>query len=258
MALSVAQAEAMCKAAAARPERVAVVDHELRYEPNRRKVRDLIRSGAIGRVRYLELQLKPYLRGDGRPQAFSAPWSWWSEKRRFGGIWGAVGSHLVDLCRYWVGEEPSAVTGSVQTFVRQRADAAGTLRPVTSDDYAHAVLEFPGGARATITLSAVAHHGRGHYAQVTGEEGTLVVDGEHQLFLGKPGGALEEISVPDPHWGKTTPNSMWARSFVKLLEDVVGRVREGGRGKREGWIAATFEDGLAIQRVLDAVGGPRD
>jgi len=38
----------MLEVARAHPGRVAWVDHELRYEPNRRKVRDVIRSGAIG------------------------------------------------------------------------------------------------------------------------------------------------------------------------------------------------------------------
>ncbi|MGH7752484.1 MAG: Gfo/Idh/MocA family protein, partial [Gemmatimonadales bacterium] len=257
MALSVGQAEEMVRAAAAHPDRLALVDHELRYEPNRRRVRELIRAGAIGDVRHIELQLKPYLRGDGRPQAFTAPWSWWSERSRFGGLWGAVGSHLVDLCRYWLGEEPSRVAGTVQTFIKQRPDPSGAgMKPVTSDDYVHAVLEFPGGTRATLSLSAVAHHGRGHRGEITGSDGTLVVEGEHQLFHGKPGGELEEITVPDPHWGKTTPNSMWARSFLKLMEDLVGRIT--GRGKGDEVIAATFADGLAVQRVLDAVGGPRD
>src|SRR5690349_21918763 len=48
---------------------VAWIDHELRYEPNRRRVRELIAGGAIGEVRHIELVLRPYLRGDGRPQA---------------------------------------------------------------------------------------------------------------------------------------------------------------------------------------------
>ena len=98
VALNAAAAGRMLAAAEQRPQIAAWVDHELRYEPNRRRVRDLIRAGAIGEIRHLELQLKPYLRGDGRPQTTAAPWTWWFDAAQGGGILGAVGSHLVDLC----------------------------------------------------------------------------------------------------------------------------------------------------------------
>src|SRR2546426_8939918 len=48
-----------------------------------------IAGGAIGEVRHLELVLKPYLRGDGRPQTYAAPWTWWFDAARGGGILGA-------------------------------------------------------------------------------------------------------------------------------------------------------------------------
>ena len=69
LALDAAQAWRMVETAERRPGQVAWVDHELRYEPNRRRIRELVRDGTIGEVRHIELLLKPYLRGDGRPQA---------------------------------------------------------------------------------------------------------------------------------------------------------------------------------------------
>ena len=75
MALSVREAEQMVDVAEGSPG-LARIDHELRYEPNRQRARELIRAGAIGPVLHIELLLKPYLRGDGRRQAFDAPWSW--------------------------------------------------------------------------------------------------------------------------------------------------------------------------------------
>lgn len=248
-ALSAPEARGMVAAAEARPDRVAWMDHELRYEPNRRKIRDLIRSGAIGEVEHLELVLRPYLRGDGRPQAFAAPWNWWYDAARGGGILGAVGSHLVDQCRFWTGREVRAVSGRAATFVRERNDEAGARRAVTADDFASWVMELDGGAVATITLSTVAHHGPGHWCQITGREGTIVLTGESKLEIGRSGAALEDASVPDDLAGKTKVNNMWARSFVRLARDLV---RVIGGAAPEG-TPATFADGLAIQRVLDAV-----
>jgi len=253
MALDAYEAAQMVAAAETRPGRVAWVDHELRYEPNRRRARELIAGGAIGPVRHIELSLKPYLRGDGRPQPSDAPWTWWFDGARGGGILGAVGSHLIDLCRFWTGSEVAYVTGLVETVVPERRDANGTPRPVTADDFTSSVLRMASGAVATITLSSVAHHGPGHLAQVTGSDGTLLLTGETKLELGKAGGPLEDVSVPDDLWEKAKPNNMWARSFVRVLRDMV-RVIGGAAPEGE---PASFRDGWQVQRVLDAVRGGR-
>lgn len=249
MALDAAEAWRMVEVAERRRPRVAWIDHELRYEPNRRKVRDLILAGAIGEVRHLELMLKPYLRGDGRPQTASAPWTWWYDATQGGGLLGAVGSHLIDLCRFWTGREVSLVAGRVATFVRERRDVAGVARPVTADEMASGVLSLGDAIVATVTLSAVAYHGPGHLAQITGTEGTLLLTGETKLEIGKPGGPLEDISASDDLIGQTTVNNMWARSFVRLMRDLVGVVA----GNEPSGDPAAFRDGWQVQRVLDAL-----
>jgi predicted dehydrogenase len=242
MALDAYEASQMLAASGRRPDRFAWIDHELRYEPNRRRARELISSGAIGTVRHIELSLKPYLRGDGRPQAADAPWTWWFDGARGGGILGAVGSHLIDLCRYWTGSDVAYVAGVAETFVTERTDAAGVKRPVTSDDFTSTVLRMASGAVATLTLSTVAHHGPGHLGQVTGSEGTLLLSGETKLELAKSGGPLEDVSAPDDLWEKTKPNNMWARSFVRLLRDMVSVI---GGGVAEGE-PASFRDGWQV------------
>jgi predicted dehydrogenase len=253
MALDAYEAGQMLNAAVSHPDRVAWIDHELRYEPNRRRARELIRSGAIGEVRHIELSLKPYLRGDGRPQTSDAPWTWWFDAARGGGILGAVGSHLIDLCRYWTGSDVAHVGGVAETFVAERRDESGAPRPVTADDFASYVLRFASGVVATITLSTVAHHGPGHLGQVTGSEGTLLLTGETKLELGKAGGPLEDVSAPDDLWERTKPNNMWARSFVRLMRDLVDVLG----GKPATGEPATFRDGWQVQRVMDAVRGGR-
>lgn len=253
MAIDAFEAAQMVAASEHRPDSLAWIDHELRYEPNRRRARELIRSNAIGELWHIELSLKPYLRGDGRPQAFDAPWTWWFDAARGGGILGAVGSHLIDLCRFWSGSEITHVAGVAETFIKQRKDETGVVRPVTADDFASCVLRTRSGTVATITLSTVAHHGPGHLGQVTGNEGTLVLTGETKLELGKPGGPLEDISAPDDLSEKVKPNNMWARSFVRLLREMVAVIR-GGTPQGE---PATFRDGWQVQRVLDAIRGGR-
>lgn len=250
VAMNAAEAWSIVQAAERRPAAIAWIDHELRYEPNRRRVRELITSGAIGAVRHIELSLKPYLRGDGRPQTASAPWTWWFDAKSGGGILGAVGSHLIDLCRFWTGSEVVRVAGRAATFIPERADAAGKVHPVTADEFASAVLTFANGVIATLTLSTVAQHGPGHFGQITGSEGTLVLTGETKLEIGRAGGGpLEDISVVDDLSGQTQVNNMWARSFVRLARDLCGAVA----GRPRTGTSAGARDGWQIQRVLDAI-----
>ena len=253
MALDAFEASQMVAASEQHPDSIAWIDHELRYEPNRRRARELIRSNAIGELRHVELMLKPYLRGDGRPQAFDAPWNWWFDAARGGGILGAVGSHWIDLCRFWSGSEITYVAGLVESFIKERRDEAGVTHAVTGDDFASCVLQTASGVVATITVTTVAHHGPGHLGQVTGSEGTLLLTGETQLELGKSGGPLENISAPDDLVDTVKPNNMWARSFVRLMRDMV-HVINGGIPQSE---PATFRDGWQVQRVLDAIRGGR-
>src|SRR2546423_13308253 len=131
MAIYAFEAAHMVTASEQHPDRLSWIDHELRYEPNRRRTRELIRSSAIGELRHIELSLKPYLRGDGRPQAFDAPRNWWFDAARGGGILGAVGSHIHDRRRFWSGSEINCLAGLVETFVSQRRDETGGPPPRT-------------------------------------------------------------------------------------------------------------------------------
>ena len=120
---------------------------------------------------------------------------------------------------------------------------------MTADDFASFVLRLAGGAVATLTLTTVASHGVGHHAHITGTEGTFVLTGETKLELGRPGDPLEDVSAADDLSGQLPVDNLWGRAFVRLLRELV-RVLEGGVAAGT---PATFKDGLAVQRVLDAV-----
>src|SRR5207244_3783558 len=79
--------------------------------------------------------------------------------------------------------------------------------------------------------------------------GTLVLTGETSLEIGRPGGRLEDASVPDDLWEQTAPNNMWARSFVRLMRDMVAVLE----GRPAAGAPATSYDGLEVQRLREAV-----
>ena len=112
MALDVAEAEQLVAAARKHPDQLALIDHELRFLPSFRAARE--RIGELGGIRYAEVRYASPGRGDR-----SSAWNWWSDAKRGGGIWGAVGSHFVDTLRF-LGMEIEAAQATLQTIIEER------------------------------------------------------------------------------------------------------------------------------------------
>ena len=144
-ALNVDEAAKLIAAAAEHPDRIALIDHELRFLPSFRAARE--RIGELGRIRYAEVRYASPGRGDR-----SRAWNWWSDADQGGGIWGAVGSHFVDALRF-LGMEIAAVQATLKTIIDERPFENGT-RHVTSDDFAAVNLRLANGAIAAMTFSA--------------------------------------------------------------------------------------------------------
>ncbi len=227
--------------------RVAMMGHELRFNPNRRKVAELVASGAIGEVRHAHISnVTP---GWADPAARPAG-DWWSLAERGGGRLGANGSHQVDLLRWWFGEV-EAVLGIVDTMIPNRLDKhTGEPWTATADDYDHLLLEQERCRRSDVVMSGVARHNMNNVTEIFGSEGTIVLtNADERLLLGAPGAELEDISVDDPNARLPGVNKgIWNVSFVALMQELCSAVREG-RAPKEG---ATFEDGWRNQMVLDA------
>ncbi len=208
-------------------------------------VKRLIAEGFVGQPRHVLLTLANAARRDP-----TLPWSWWYDATRGGGLLGAVGSHQIDLLRYWLGEIESA-QGTVETFVKERPTPEGGRRAVTADDFSSFALRFFSGAVGVVVLSVVAAHPLGPRTEVWGDEGTLVLDERDRLWGAPRGRELEELSEPETLTPPPGMNyaALWGLSFIRLVDHLAAAVLD----KAPVTPAATFHDGLAAQRVMDAV-----
>jgi len=241
-ALNVTEAEVLVTEARKHPELVSIIDHEMRFLPAMRTMRE--RLGELGSIRYAEVRYSSPSRGDRKRE-----WNWWSDAARGGGIWGAVGSHYVDALRY-LGLEIEAVQALLATMIKERP-FGDSMREVTSDDFAAVHLQMRGGAVAAMTFSAVASgpdeptamtvHGENGAMRFASEE--LLVSLEGEPFTRAAGGTLGERRGNSPGGAFGTATVHLGRALKAALDD-------GDRGALAP--AATFEDGLAQQRVLDA------
>ncbi|HEX8253105.1 MAG TPA: Gfo/Idh/MocA family oxidoreductase [Thermoanaerobaculia bacterium] len=229
-------------AAARNTQRIALIDHELRFLPPWREAR--ARIGELGGVRYAEVRYASPARGDRTRE-----WNWWSDANRGGGIWGAVGSHFVDALRYF-GLEFEEAQALMRTTIDRRPYGE-TTREVTSDDFASVDLRCRGGELVVMNFSAVSS-GPDETAMMTiyGERGAMRFIGEEVLlstngspFTTMAGGPLQQRPGNSPGGAFGTGTLHLGHALREALDD-------GNRGALAP--AATFEDGLMQQRVLDA------
>jgi predicted dehydrogenase len=251
MAMNAGQARQMTEAAESRPAQLAIIDHELRFNPTWRRMKELVDDGFLGDLYHVSVTIS-----SGFRHSAQRPWNWWSQKSAGGGLLGALGSHAIDALR-WLFGEIEAVCGAVETLVTERRDAAsGEMKPNETDDYCAFLLRFAGqegrAAHGTVLLSALFASGGKNQVMAAGSRGTLVLDGEETL-LGALGynQQFEDMSLGDRALEiSVVPNNIWARSFYHLARETVQALRED---RAEIAHAATFADGLRCQEVIDAV-----
>jgi predicted dehydrogenase len=229
---------------------LALIDHELRFLPARLQMRERLQAGDIGKVKHVKLTFRADSRAD-----VTRPWNWWSDIQQGGGTLGAIGSHVTDGFRWLLSTEVSEVVCNLATHVRERQDAAGTSREVTSDDEANLLLRFADGgltegATGDVSMSMVEAGKPEHLLEIFGASGALRVGERGDLWRSKVGdGDLQTVEVERGELASGLRDSGWARGFTAFSQQIVNALREG-RTTVEG--AATFEDGYRTQLVLDA------
>ncbi len=243
-ALNVADAEAML-AAAERAGTVCALAHQYRYTPARAALRELVQNDHLGALRAIEvLSYSSILRAERE-----RPNSWRFERARGGGISAAILCHLIDQATWLAGRPPVRATGFERTANPLRhADA--TTFPSDAADGAFATIDYGNGLIATVTAdgtravesATIAVHGETRTAVSSGPNGidltTFVVDDDETSELGLTPQAHANLAIAHPN----------LPAFVTLLDDFV-RALDGDDSD-----IPTFDDGLATQRVLAAIG----
>ncbi len=248
MAMNVAEAEEM-QAAVDGAGLLALIDHELRFQHGRQLAWRTLREGAIGKVRHAKYNFRAPHRGDP-----SIAWNWWSDAEQGGGALGAINSHAIDSFNWLLGTEISSVFCQLQTHVKERPFEGGT-REVTTDDEANMILRFADGelTHYTTGLVSVSMAEQPEYVnrvELFGTEGSMRIDHRGEFYIAKN---REMAWTPiETDLGQDVPggpDTGFSRGFMALAPLIVDALRNGTTSIEH---AATFEDGVKVQRVLDA------
>jgi len=225
-----------------RAEIVHLCGFNYRFVPAVRLARELLEAGELGEVVHFRAR---YLQSWGW-DADPALWRFDPGEAGTGAL-GDLGTHVIDLARYLVGEIRS-VSALVRTFLLGR----------DVDDHFVATVEFENGVAGTLEASRLAR-GRinSNVFEVNGSRGSLVFDLErlNELEVSDER-AFRRVLVTDPehpfmrHWWPPGHLIGWGETVVHelahLFEAIAGEHGVAPHG-------ATFEDGYRGAEVVDAI-----
>ncbi|MEU3765087.1 Gfo/Idh/MocA family oxidoreductase [Amycolatopsis keratiniphila] len=259
LANTLAEAEAMAEAAAkARANGVrSMVAFNYRRVPALAHARKLVASGALGEIRHVRtVYLQDWL-SDAQ-----APMTWRLHKDKAGsGALGDLGAHIVDAAQFVTGDTITGVSALTNTFVKERPDGDGGTGRVTVDDAALFLGRFSGGAVASFEATRFALGRKNAMRlEVNGSKASLAFDFESMNELsffdgGQPAteAGFRRILVTEPEhpyvgvWWPPGHLLGYEHTFTNEVADLLTAIGDGKDPE------PSFEDGLRVQQVLDAV-----
>ena len=230
-----------------------------RFVPAVRLIRNLIDAGKLGRIYHFRAAyLQEWIASEDFPMV------WRLESKHAGsGALGDLGSHIVDLARYLVGE-PKSLMARTETFIKQRKDARGKMQKVDVDDAFQAIVEYRNGAVGTLEASRFCPGRKNSNTfEINAEKGSvrfnLEAMNELEVFW-KDGErdtqGFTKVLVSEsyhPFWSHWWPQGHiigWEHTFVHefahFFEAIVNKTKVAPH-------AADFEDGYKNAVICDAI-----
>lgn len=264
MGLGPADALKMVRAAQYYPSLITLVNHSLRFLPAivhmRRALRDGYAGATLADVTLIDVRVQ-------MGSLLHDHYDWLCDAAMGGGALNLIGSHVIDVVSFLcAGNRAVRVHGVVRTHTRHTEHVHG-IRQVTAPDFCNFQMELEGGQLVTVALhSNSASRTFSQEVLVCGRDGHLVVRGGDlfgQRRVAASGGGQPDkeealyVDVQDLHC--STSGTLLPRPYVKGLCKMVGALRESFVQEPGRWVkepvraAATFEDGLYVQAVLDAI-----
>jgi predicted dehydrogenase len=185
-----------------------------RFSTGLQRIQTLLQEGHIGQVRYVRASLTSQAQD---PRGWRAH----SEQARYWAL-SAVGTHLIDLWRWYFGE-PASVGGGL----------AAPVQRGPHEEIATLVFHYPGRLLAELSVSVVFRGG--NRLELYEDEGAIIGEG---LIGSRAGGAFP----CKQHTSTYRP----ANPFVAEVADFVQAIHQQRQPR------VTLEDGLCNVRIMEA------
>ena len=186
-----------------------------RLKPDLRRVKTLIKDGRLGRVLLVSAQVKWH-----RPHEYYANSRWRGTWTLDGG--GALmnqGIHTIDTLLWLLGPVASV-----------KAHAGTLLHKIEVEDTLVATLKFESGALCTFETTTVAYPGYPRRLEITGTEGTVIVEGDDLVAVnlrGSEGPEFRDSEVPELRGSESaaSPVVADASAHQRVFEDFFDAIK---------------------------------
>jgi predicted dehydrogenase len=246
-ALSVAEARQI-EILAQQQQRIVAMDFEFRFVPAWQQFATLLAEGYVGTPRLVKVDWMVPGRADP-----TRAWSWYARRDQGGGALGAFASHTFDYLA-WLFGPTQRLCANLTTAIPQRPDPiTGELKPVDADDTCTLMLELETGLPCQVTISSVTYGGRGHWVEVYGDRGTLILGSENlkdyvhgfQIWGAPAGEPLAALPIaPALAFPKTYEDGRLA-PFIRVVDHWVTCIDQGVM------TAPAIAEGVYSQLLMD-------
>jgi predicted dehydrogenase len=205
-----------------------------RVKPGIRRLRELIASGALGKILYADARVKWF-----RPAEYYSGSRWRGTLVLDGG--GALinqAVHTVDLLLWLLGD-----------VNRVQARTTTAFHKIEAEDTALAILEFASGALGTLQATTAAYPGYPRRVEITGTQGTVILEHDRivsaDLRNSPAGFDLDCESDRNPSASSATVSD--CRGHQALFEDFFSAMNSGGEpvcNGREGRRSVALVDAI--------------
>ncbi len=240
----------------------AMVCFNYRFVPALRLARDFIAEGKLGEIYHFRAQ---YLQEWIMDPNFPVNWRLNKDVAGSGAL-GDLGSHIIDLARFLVGEI-ATVSALIRTFIKERpsAEDPAVKVPVTVDDAFVAIVEFANGAIGTLEASRFCAGRKNHQIiEINGSRGSIrfnlerlnelevyLVGDEPKVVQGFRDVLVTESYHPFyEYWWPHGHIIGWEHTFIHAVAHFLEAIV---RNREIAPYGATFEDGYRCAVICDAI-----
>ncbi|MFS0782828.1 Gfo/Idh/MocA family protein [Bacillus sp. 1P06AnD] len=189
------------------------VDFEWRYLPIRQKLKEFVGRGKIGKLLHTEYHAS----SPDYHILSSINRGWMGQKQHFGGMLGAIGTHMIDFIRWMSSEEMEQVYGFKHTHVPIGPDE---IRD--ADDAFFISGRLRGGSTFSLQLLSGIHHGSGSTVTLYGTEGSMVLKDDQELLYGQGRLPFRKVAFDSVNPPNALPNEAagYYKAFYPFLQSV--------------------------------------
>ncbi|MGK7896766.1 MAG: Gfo/Idh/MocA family protein [Xenococcus sp. (in: cyanobacteria)] len=228
---------------------VAIADFEFRFVPAWQLLAEYLQQGFVGQPRLIKIDWLVTSRAN--PER---PWNWYARKDSGGGALGAVGSHAFDYIR-WLFGDVKRLCANLTCAIPERPDPqeGNVLKPVDADDTCLIMMELADGTPCQLSISSVTYHGRGHWVEVYGDKGTLVLGSDNlkdyvhgfKLLAAPAGKTLTPVEIPKRLAFPQMFSDGRLAPFIRIVDRLVESI---DRGKS---LTPSLKEGIYSQLLMD-------